>query len=623
MPETDSSQPSRTEELSHTGTFRNEATLPRVRLPNLGASGTKLLEWCAPLVGDDELTETESALAALRSDVGPRLQETLREYDNTSGVDSWLDRFWEFRYLGRRDRIAADANFFLLLDDTRQPESGTPQLDRAARLVNASVAYKLALDRAELPPDIANGEPLSMAQHRYLFATTRIPGFAVDTVRAPYTTDSPGPATSRHIAVFYRGNVFRVDVVTADGQAHSPDDIGAALGTVAERGAVAATAETAVGALTTRERAQWAASRQGLVAHDRANEDALDTVESALLCLCLDDTVPDGPEQACAQLMHGPAGNRWFDKSLSLIVFADGTAGINAESSQLDVATVTSFVDTVCGTDGVPRAVAGDGVSRGEPAVAAVEFALDEALRANVRVAAEEFAAHVATLGSRSLSVTDFGAETITEADAGQGLTAAAFLQLAHHLAHRRSHGFVPATYEPVGMRQYRHGRTEALRPVTAAAVRFVDTMDDPDASTATRRAALLAAARARRDRVAECRTGEAPEQHLWELQRIARQQGRKMGIYEVPELFGSPGWEAMRADRLSIMGTASSHVRYLGTGPAEGPGIGASHVVSPHDVSLHLSAQSDVEADVDLDKFRDELARALTELRDLLTPAT
>src|SRR5699024_6964387 len=181
----------------------------------------------------------------------------------------------------------------------------------------------------------------------YLFCSVRIPGFSEDTVLRPHRADDQTDTPPRHIVVFRRGNIFSVEVIADDGRAHSHAEIAAALRSVVDRGNDAPAAGTAVGALTTRERAQWAASRQGLLAHDRANADALDTVESALLCLCLDDVTPAGAEHACAELMHGPPGNRWFDKSMSLIVFADGTAGINAEMSCVDVATITSFVDAL------------------------------------------------------------------------------------------------------------------------------------------------------------------------------------------------------------------------------------------------------------------------------------
>ena len=624
MAETDLSTTSRAEEHSQSGTFGHEASLPRVPLPELATSGAKLLEWCAPGVSDADLAQTESALATLRdsAETGERLQDTLHDYDATTGVGSWLDRFWEFRYLARRDRVAGNGNFFLLLPDAATHRTVQPQLDRATQLVEAAVAHKLALDRGTLPVDRHEGEPLSMAQHPYLFGTTRIPGFAEDTVRGPHRADDQTDTPPRHIVVFRRGNIFSVEVIADDGRAHSHAEIAAALRSVVDRGNDTPAAGTKVGALTARERAQWAASRQGLLAHDEANADALDTVESALLCLCLDDVTPEGPEHACAELMHGQPGNRWFDKSVSLVVFADGSAGINAEMSCVDVATVTSFVDALYDAD-IDRDTRTEDPAAGHPAaghspghtptVRAVEFRLDEALRANVRTAAAEFSDHVADVTSRAVRVDDCGSTRIR----ALGIEPDAFLQLAYQLAHQRSHGRVPATYEPIGMRHYRNGRTAAMRPVTAESVHFVNTMDDQRSSPAARREALRAAAEKHNERIAECHAGGAPEQHLWELQRIARQQGRKMGIYEVPQLYESPGWTTMRADELSVRSTSSPHADYLGSGPADGPGIGAAHVLTPDTVRVHLSAPSRV-AD-ELDTLGDEFVRAVAELRELL----
>ena len=105
-------------------------------------------------------------------------------------------------------------------------------------------------------------------------------------------------------------------------------------------------AEFPVGHLTTKARAEWAESRDALRRLD-GNAEALDALETALFCVCLDDHTPADEKDACDHLLHGDSGNRWFDKSVSFIVFADGTAGINIEHCGLDGTTVLSFVDTV------------------------------------------------------------------------------------------------------------------------------------------------------------------------------------------------------------------------------------------------------------------------------------
>ena len=116
-------------------TFGNEDLLPRVPLPTLEGSCARFLEWCAPLLTPDELAATESAVVDfLRpGGAGRTLDAALREYEASPGVHSWLDTFWPYRYLGRRDRIALNANFFTLFKD-----SGEPQVERGAGLIAAA-----------------------------------------------------------------------------------------------------------------------------------------------------------------------------------------------------------------------------------------------------------------------------------------------------------------------------------------------------------------------------------------------------------------------------------------------------------------------------------------------------
>src|SRR3954464_7723984 len=178
------------DEESADRTFGNEATLPRVPLPSLEASCERFLDWCAPLLTPEQWRETEVAVDAfLRPDSGAHvLQGALEKFDACEGVHSWLDEFWPYRYLGRRDRIAPNATFFFLC-----PSSEGDQRRRAAVLAMAAVQYKLLLDDERVPPVLQRGQPLSMEQNKYLFSTTRIPGLVQDTVRAPYSEAHPGP----------------------------------------------------------------------------------------------------------------------------------------------------------------------------------------------------------------------------------------------------------------------------------------------------------------------------------------------------------------------------------------------------------------------------------------------
>lgn len=598
-------------------TFAADDRLPRVPLPGLADSGERFLQWCAPLLTAEEFATTEAAVADLLRPGGPGqiLHAALAEYNDTPGVGSWLDLFWPSRYLGRRDRIALNANFFFLFrDDTALAAStGANQVDRAAAIVTAALNYKLALDAETVPPVTQRGQQLSMWQNRYLFSETRIPGEVQDTVRVPYSDDWPGPSRARHIVVFFRGNMFRMDVLGPDGVPYSFDDLADGLRAVRKAGARRARTDTSVGHLTTGARAEWAANRDSLRT-EPANVAALDTVETALFCLCLEDFAPRDALHACDQLLHGDSGNRWFDKSVSFIVFDDGQAGINVEHCGLDGTTILSFVDTLLQTPVTDHAAASGAQAQGLPAVEPIEFTLDAAQRAAVAAAGAAFARYAAENATATVSFEDFGTATAKQL----GISPDAFAQLSYQLAHRRSKGLTGATYESIATRQYRNGRTEAMRVVTPEMVAFVDAMQDPAATGPDRLAAARTAAAAHVERAKQCQAGDAPEQHLWELEWIQRRRGAELGVTAPIPLYDSPGWVIMRDDYLSTSSAPSVNIQYFGFGSTSPRCIGVAYVLLPDRWNIYLATPEPV-AD-QMYAFAEHLRTAVADLRALLS---
>jgi carnitine O-acetyltransferase len=594
-----------------TRTFGNEDLLPRVPLPTLEESCERLLAWCAPLLTPEELATTRTEVAALLApgSAGRRLHAALERYDASEGVHSWLDTFWPYRYLGRRDRIALNANFFFLFND-----SGQGQVERAAGLVAAALNYKVRLDDERIPPLVQRGEPLSMEQNKFLFSTTRIPGAVQDTVRAPYSAQWPGPSPARHIVVFFRGNMVRMDVVGGDGRPYPLEDLAAGLRAAMKAADTPAAPETSVGHLTTKARAEWAASRSALLACHPGNADALEQVETALFCLCLEDFVPRDRKEACDHLLHGDSGNRWFDKAVSLLVFADGSAGINVEHCGLDGTTILSFVDTMLGSPAEQQSRESGARPQGLPAVAPIQFVLDEALRADVRGAADAFLAYRHNTATEPVSFPEFGSNRAKQL----GMSPDGFVQMAYQLAHHRAKGLVGATYESIATRQYRNGRTEAMRVVTPEALRFVAAMADPAADKESRAAAFRSAADAHVRRAKECQAGDAPEQHLWELQLIQQRRGAELGVPEQPGLYDSPGWLKMRDDYLSTSSAPSTSIQYFGFGSTSSRCIGIGYVLLPDRLNLYLSTPRPVADQMYL--FADRLREAVRELDDLLS---
>ena len=597
-------------------TFAFDDQLPRVPLPTLDDSCARFLEWSKPLLSEDEYATTERAVADLLRADGPAriLHAEVERFDRTPGVGSWLDEFWPSRYLGRRDRIAVNANFFFLFrDDTPLAQSSSDrQIDRAAGLITAAVNYKLLLDREEIEPVVQRGAHFSMAQNKSLFSETRIPGDPQDSVRVPYSEQWPGPSQERHIVVFHHGVMFRMEVIGADGTAYAPEDLAGGLQAVLDAAPEQVPAEQSPGHLTTMARAEWAGVRGRMLA-DPVNASALDTIETALFCVCLDDVTPADAAAASDTLLHGDSGNRWFDKAVSLIVFADGSAGINVEHCGLDGTTILSFVDFLLETKVAEHAARSGARVQGLPAVRPIEFRLDAALRADIGSAAAAFEQFVADNATTTVSFDSFGTTRAKQL----GISPDAFAQLSYQLAHQRSKGMVGATYESIATRQYRNGRTEAMRVITPEMLEFVATMDDRSAPPAAKLASARAAATAHVERAKQCQRGAAPEQHLWELQWVQRRRGAELGATEQMPFYDSPGWVITRDDYLSTSSAPSANIEFFGFGCTSPKCIGVAYVLLPDRWNIYLATPKAVAAQ--MDRFADELRGAVSELEELL----
>nr|WP_246461945.1 choline/carnitine O-acyltransferase [Nocardia transvalensis] len=593
--------------------------MPRVPLPTLEDSCARFLEWSAPLLTEEERAATERGVADLLRPDGPAriLHADLERFDQAPGTASWLDEFWPARYLGRRDRIALNANFFFLFrDDTPLARSTSDQqAERAAAIITAAVDYKRQLDAEEVPPVTQRGQHLSMAQNKFLFSETRIPGDPQDSVRVPYSEEWPGPSQARHIVVFFRGNMFRMDVAGPGGVPHSQNDLVDGLRAVMKAGTRRAATDSAAGHLTTLARADWAGVRATLLA-DPTNAAALETIETALFCVCLEDFAPRDTQQACDQLLHGDSGNRWFDKAVSFVVFADGSAGINVEHCGLDGTTILSFVDALLEKPVGEHAERSGAQAQGLPAVEPIDFALDDGLRAGIASAAADFAQFAADNATLNVSFPEFGAKRAKSL----GMSPDAFAQLSYQLAHQRSKGLIGATYESIATRQFRNGRTEAMRVITPQMIEFVTAMDDPAADAETRRARLRAAADAHVARAKDCQRGDAPEQHLWELQLIQRRRGEQLGATEPMPFYDSPGWTVTRDDYLSTSSAPSANIEYFGFGCTSQKCIGVAYVLLPDRWNIYLATPTSAASQ--MHDFAEQLRRAVREIEELLTPA-
>jgi carnitine O-acetyltransferase len=256
-------------------------------------------------------------------------------------------------------------------------------------------------------------------------------------------------------------------------------------------------------------------------------------------------------------------------------------------------------------------------VSQGTPVTAPVRFVLPNALRTTTRIAAQSYRAYGEATESLLFAFDDFGASRVKQ----WRLSPDAFAQLAFQLAHVRTKGFVGATYESVATRQFKHGRTEAMRVVTQEILTFTAAMQSRTVSTAEKLAAMQAAADKHVARARECQEGKAPEQHLWELQLIKKRRGAELGITEDFAFFRSPGWLKLRHDYLSTSSVQSDVIRQYGFGSTSPDCIGVGYAVRSDSFCAYLSTPKPVAQH--MIQFAENLHQAMREMGTLLQTQT
>ncbi len=419
-------------------TFEFQKQLPRVPLPTLDDSCSKFLEWCNPLLSPKNQKKTICAVDKFAHKEGPgrKLYSSLVKYESIPGVESWLDDFWRTRYLGRRDPIALNANFFFLF-----PDGPCSQTQRAAEIITEVLHYKLQLDIEQIPVEMLHDQPLCMVQNRYLFSTTRIPGYHQDTLRSPCSVTQSGHFKASHILVFYKGNMFILETIGPSGIPHSFEDYENGIRTIMQIGCNRIETEESVGHLTASARSIWAGARQTIIEHSSDNRNVLNEIETALFAVCLDDFSPETYLEASNHLLHGDSANRWFDKSIQLIIFENGLSGINVEHSGLDASTVSNFVNTLHGYDSSIVGKELGARTQGLPLIRSLNFKLNNSLKAHVRHAADSFSELVENTATKVIDFKNFGASWIKKL----AISPDAFVQLCLQLANYRVRGVVGA----------------------------------------------------------------------------------------------------------------------------------------------------------------------------------
>ncbi|XP_014057532.2 peroxisomal carnitine O-octanoyltransferase isoform X3 [Salmo salar] len=374
-----------------------------------------------------------------------------------------------------------------------------------------------------------------------------------------------------------------------------------------------------IAALTSEERTRWAKAREYLIGIDPANKTILETIQSSLFVVSLDDAKPYATAEnytpVSLEVLTGDPTIRWGDKSYNSISFANGTFGSNCDHAPFEgmvLVTHCYYVDQqLKATDGKWK---GSETVRPMPLPEELVFTVDDRVRSDVAHAKQQYFETTQDLQVVCYAFTSFGKAAIKQ----RKLHPDTFIQLALQLAYYRQHGRLGSCYETAMTRRFYHGRTETMRPCTLEAQNWCHTMLLPAASAEAKRKALLLAFNKHNKLMAEAQNGKGFDRHLLGLYLIAKEEGLPMSDLFTDPLYSKSGGGGNFTLSTSLAGYTTVH----GVGaPMVHHGYGFFYCISDDRIVASCSAWKS-SPETDAETLFQNLVTSLHEMLHLATTA-
>uniref|UniRef100_A0A8K9WMB0 carnitine O-palmitoyltransferase n=1 Tax=Oncorhynchus mykiss TaxID=8022 RepID=A0A8K9WMB0_ONCMY len=554
-----------------------QTSLPQLPLPSVKDTINRYLESAHPLMDDEQYLRMEGLAKDFEKGLGPKLQWylKLKSWWATNYVSDWWE---EYIYLRGRGPIMVNSNYYAMV--------------RTSIIYNQAARNGRNITR--LPGTLLmlqNTIPMCSAQYERMFNTSRIPGVDTDTIQ--HMQDS------RHIVVYHRGRYFKVPMFY-DGKVLSPRAVEQQMERILADPSEPQPGEECLAALTAGDRVPWAEAREAYLRQGR-NQQALDTVEKAAFFVTLDDTEQrykaEDPVRSldsyAKSLLHGKCYDRWFDKSFNLIVFRNGTMGLNAEHSWADAPIIGHLWEHVLSMDPVKLGYTEEGHCKGNP-----HPSLPGPQRLQWNIPCQTAIASSLTVAKALAD--DVDSHIIPFNCFGKGLikkcrtSPDAFIQIALQLAHFRDKGRFCLTYEASMTRMFREGRTETVRSCTVETCAFARSMveDNP------LRLKLLKEAATRHQQLYRlAMTGGGIDRHLFCLYVVSKYLGEDSAFLK--EVLSEP-WRLSTSQtplqQVELFDLAR-HPEYVSSGGGFGPvaddGYGVSYIILGENlINFHISSK-------------------------------
>lgn len=569
--------------------YDKQNNLPRLPLPLLEDTCSKLLEWSQPLLSSADYDSSNKSINLFMSAKGEGqfLQKKLHEFQSHKETLNWLEPFWFDSYLKNRSPLPIKSNVAFVLEKNSETKK-LPLAEFAASLLVSLFEYKDILKSENMEIDFQGKTPLCMSQYATLLGTARIPGIDRDNLKTN--------KDSKHLLIIAGGRYYLMQAANGENPVNHYSAFCHAFNLILENSS--SPNEFPVGSLTSMERSSWAKLRNRLKEIDPANTDSIDQIEGALAIIALDKNEYRSNSEMFKGMLCGNPSNRWYDKSIQLILSKDGHFAVNYEHSGVDGTTLGNLVRYLY------KNMKAYELTKDPCSAINIEeiiFKLDSNIEKEIENARLESDKAFDSLSVETLLFRNFGKNRIKDLKVSPD----SFIQLAFQIAQKKTFGKVENAYEAVMTKQFLHGRTEAMRPVTAESLAFVKA---PSVDK------LKNAAEKHIERITECKKGQGIERHLFGLMKMHE---KYFPGKELPKIFFSPSYKSITRNFLSTSTSNPIGLIFAGYGPAINEGYALRYLIYKDELHFVLSSMAH-NKDLLL-KLKENLEKSLIEMAAML----
>ncbi|KAI1317088.1 beta-ketoacyl synthase domain-containing protein [Xylariaceae sp. FL0255] len=409
---------------------------------------------------NEERDSIDKAMDEFRNpmSLGAKTYAALIERANDPKIECWLaDTESNSVFLHFRHPLAPWNSFIHTHHDAQTPHS---QAERAAVLTTVAFRFLQGMERNEIENDWLGPRPLCSDYWRWMFNAVRLPIVHCDKMKIF--------SQSRYVAVLRKGHVFKITLENKQGnlpleqavamfQKILDSDVGQSCW---------------AGILTTDFRDTWAVNRESIIAINESNSVYFQTIEEATFVVCLDEGKPETNEEMVAQGIAGDGFNRWFDKTMQFVVYANGRSAHISDHTMIDGTTplrLTEFIHDAI----ISHQHFASGNAESTAILMPEYFPLQTTsdMDEYIQQVRRRYRKTTLTRGYRYIKTSGLSQSLA----AGTGLSSKHCLDFAMQLAARLHFGYLPAAWEPISVQHFHRGRPDPRQPVSSHVVAFCD----------------------------------------------------------------------------------------------------------------------------------------------------